>query len=390
MSAVVAVVADDLTGAADAAAGFLRARLSAIVTWADPVVDSMLTREADVIAVDAGTRALDSTRAGVITTAVVTTMFDSGVTTLFKKIDSMLRGHIGEEVRAAMAAWHPGAIAIVAPAFPALGRTTIDGRQRVHGVTLDRPAVSTLLERHGLRTRNVDLQAIRSGDLRVTLDECVAGGVGAVVCDAETDEDLLVIARTGFHATRGPIWVGTGGLAAAVAGNCAPRISRRLTTVVQRGAGAGILMVVGSASPVAMEQAAALRQVADVVALPATAGEIARALRQGHDVLVAVEPMQSDREDVEVARQLGEALQPLASDVGGLIVTGGETATQVLRRLGMRALNLREEIEPGVPLSTTIGSRALPVVTKAGAFGDAETLVRARIRLREITVGHAA
>src|SRR5262245_60321462 len=113
MAAAVAVVADDLTGAADAAAGFVRARFSTIVTWADPQVDPALMREADVISIDAGTRALDAGDAGAVTTKVVTTMFRAGVTTLYKKIDSTLRGHIGEEVRAALDAWHPGSIAIV-------------------------------------------------------------------------------------------------------------------------------------------------------------------------------------------------------------------------------------------------------------------------------------
>jgi uncharacterized protein YgbK (DUF1537 family) len=313
-------------------------------------------------------------------------MFHAGVTTVFKKVDSTLRGHIGDEVRATVEAWHPGSLAVVAPAFPALGRTTIDGRQRLHGIMLDRPAIATVLERAGLRTRAVDLKGVRSGALREALRDTMVEGVGAIVCDAETDDDLLMIARAGADLARSPIWVGSGGLASAVAMNFAPRLTRRSTTVVvRRGSGAGILIVVGSGSPVAMDQAAALRLVAGVVALPPSPAEIREAWRNGNDVLVCVEPLTSDRENVEVARRLGHALQPLASDVGGAIVTGGETATQVLRAWGTRALNLLEEIEPGVPLATAVGSRTLPVVTKAGAFGDAGTLVRARARLREMT-----
>jgi 4-hydroxythreonine-4-phosphate dehydrogenase len=134
-----------------------------------------------------------------------------------------------------------------------------------------------------------------------------------------------------------------------------------------------------------MDQATALRQIPGVVNLPPVAAAIGSALRMGNDVLVSVDPLASDRENVDVVRSLGQALQPLASEVGAVMLTGGETATQVLRGWGMRALNLLEEIEPGVPLATTVGSRALPVVTKAGAFGDPGTLVRARARLREMT-----
>jgi 4-hydroxythreonine-4-phosphate dehydrogenase len=250
---------------------------------------------------------------------------------------------------------------------------------------LDRPAIATPLERAGLRTRVVDLKGVRSNALRDVLRDSMVEGVGAIVCDAETDDDLLTIARSGADLARSPIWVGSGGLASAVAANVAsPRARRSTTVVVRRGPSAGILIVVGSGSPVAMEQATALRRVAGVVTLPPSPAEIRDALRNGHDVLVSVEPLTSDRENVDVARGLGHALQPLASDVGGAMVTGGQTATQVLRAWGTRALNLLEEIEPGVPLATAVGSRTLPVVTKAGAFGDPATLVRARRRLREM------
>ena len=50
--------------------------------------------------------------------------------------------------------------------------------------------------------------------------------------------------------------------------------------------------------------------------------------------------------------------------------------------MGTVALRLRGEIEPGVPLSVAVGRRPIPVVTKAGAFGTDDTLVRVRARLR--------
>jgi 4-hydroxythreonine-4-phosphate dehydrogenase len=41
-----------------------------------------------------------------------------------------------------------------------------------------------------------------------------------------------------------------------------------------------------------------------------------------------------------------------------------------------------DEIEPGVPLGLTMGARRIPVVTKAGGFGDALTLERCLARLK--------
>lgn len=65
--------------------------------------------------------------------------------------------------------------------------------------------------------------------------------------------------------------------------------------------------------------------------------------------------------------------------MGALVLSGGETACEVLRVLGVTALRLIEEIEPGMPLSLTLGmDRNLPVITKAGGFGNPQSLVHCR------------
>jgi uncharacterized protein YgbK (DUF1537 family) len=61
-----------------------------------------------------------------------------------------------------------------------------------------------------------------------------------------------------------------------------------------------------------------------------------------------------------------------------LVLTGGDTARGVCGALGTFALDVRREVAPGVPLNQLQGGRwdGLPVVTKAGGFGDLETLAR--------------
>ena len=56
---------------------------------------------------------------------------------VYKKIDSTLRGHVGAELQAALAAAPLFAGAIVAPAFPEQGRTLSGGRLRVQGRPAD-------------------------------------------------------------------------------------------------------------------------------------------------------------------------------------------------------------------------------------------------------------
>ena len=69
---------------------------------------------------------------------------------------------------------------------------------------------------------------------------------------------------------------------------------------------------------------------------------------------------------------------PRPGRIGALVSAGGETARAVLLGFGATGLRLLGEIEPGVPLAVAEGSRPLPVITKAGAFGRDDTLLRCR------------
>src|SRR3546814_20231514 len=68
--------------------------------------------------------------------------------------------------------------------------------------------------------------------------------------------------------------------------------------------------------------------------------------------------------------------------MGGFAATGGATASALLSGFGVSGIRLLDEIEPGVALGVTLGQLSIPVATKAGAFGDEESLVRIAARLR--------
>jgi uncharacterized protein YgbK (DUF1537 family) len=60
----------------------------------------------------------------------------------------------------------------------------------------------------------------------------------------------------------------------------------------------------------------------------------------------------------------------------GVFLSGGDTAEAFWQRIGASALLIREEILPGLVRGEFVGGpfAGLPVVTKAGAFGQADTL----------------
>ncbi|MEQ7124694.1 four-carbon acid sugar kinase family protein [Actinopolymorpha sp. B11F2] len=436
----IGVVADDLTGAADTAVGFIRSGFSALVTWADQE-HAGTPMEVDVLAIDSGTRALGPPRAEATTLRIVGELRASRVRTLYKKVDSLLRGHVGVEVKAALTAWEPDAVAIVAPAFPATGRTTVRGQVLVEGVPLDRPSISRLLTDAGLAVARADLADVRSGALAATFSAHRGTGSQAIVCDAETDADLRSIAAAGADLGSCVVWVGSGGLAATLAATLSTGLStgttdgtaladltgtglpadltgRALATTnpvlpaawgghVTPAASGPVLLVVGSTAVIARAQVdhLAAAGVAHVTIPVATLGsthepsgrqgvpggspvaEVMACLHAGHDVIVTLgadagRPDATD--DAGLTTGLGQLLRPCAPLVGGLVATGGDTATGVLRAWGTTALHLVGEVEPGVPLSRSIGPRPIPVVTKAGAFGRTGTLAAARARLEAV------
>nr|WP_269091066.1 nucleotide-binding domain containing protein [Actinopolymorpha cephalotaxi] len=161
--------------------------------------------------------------------------------------------------------------------------------------------------------------------------------------------------------------------------------------------GGPVLVAVGSVHASAREQArhlladgaghvevpvAGLDQHVDV-----TLAAIRRHLRAGTDVVLTLSDDlgTAGPDDHRLTARLGELTRPCADLVAGLVLTGGDTATGLLRAWGVPGLRLCAEVEPGVPLSVTTGPRRIPVVTKAGAFGDAATLRRARARLAAFT-----
>jgi uncharacterized protein YgbK (DUF1537 family) len=116
---------------------------------------------------------------------------------------------------------------------------------------------------------------------------------------------------------------------------------------------------------------------------PATRAQVERlGRREGLDVLTppSTEATDDPRRRRETAAHLGDAARARVerSEPGALLVTGGETAIAVLGALGARGLSLAGELDPGVAVGTIVGGPfdGLAVVTKAGGFGDEETLVR--------------
>lgn len=89
-----------------------------------------------------------------------------------------------------------------------------------------------------------------------------------------------------------------------------------------------------------------------------------------------------------VASVLAEVARHLVREglVDGLVATGGDTALAAAQALGAQGMHLWGEVEPGVPLGRLAGPHPLPIVTKAGGFGDPGMLLGLCAALRGLAL----
>jgi D-threonate/D-erythronate kinase len=118
------LLADDLTGALDTAAAFVRLSGPISVYWPD-VIPTELPQSA---ALDTATRELGRPEAIAVLERLIPTLASGALA--FKKVDTLLRGHPAAELAACFrqGTWP---FCVLAPAFPYQGRTTRGGRQYI-------------------------------------------------------------------------------------------------------------------------------------------------------------------------------------------------------------------------------------------------------------------
>ena len=163
------------------------------------------------------------------------------------------------------------------------------------------------------------------------------------------------------------------------------------------------LFVVGTLAATACQQARVLAGAPDVTTLRVRPGAllasqvdstaILEGLRTGRDALIWVDEAErcAPPQANGLAPALAKITAPCAALLGGLVVTGGETARAIFDELDIHSLRLLGEVEPGLPLAVAeIGPHPLPVLTKAGGFGSAGTLVHCREFLKGLERDSAA
>lgn len=345
----VRILADDLSGAADCAASFTGALgPMSLLLHGDG-------RGEVQFALDADSRAMEPAAAARRWRALGEASAGDPRSLLYKKIDSTLRGHIAEELCALLEAVPHVRSVVIAPAFPAQGRTIVNGRLVVRGEPTE-ASVGRIGE------------AIRAAGLPHAL----------LLADATEQTDLDALVAGMGRDDPQTLWVGSAGLARALAGAPPATLEKG---VLRKPA----LIVAGTFSPMLRPQmnAFAREHAASVIpfspaADPSDAASRAmQALRSKGVALVHMSlvepPLATSR---ELVARLAAALRDTARHCATLAMTGGDTARAMLEALGVEEVFIEGELEPGIAVSAPVEPYGFRAVLKAGGFGDNGTFVR--------------
>lgn len=325
-----AIIADDLTGALDAAAAFCCNGVNVVVAVNLDAFEKALATKADVVAVSTASR---ESLPDVATALVEQAVALSGRRNIIKKIDSRLKGHLSAEL-----APFADKQLFVAPALPSFGRYVEGGFVRGFGV--DKP---------------IDIGK-RLGSL----------ASNSVIPDCKTTQDVcMALDRQLQNNRQETVLVGARGLTFALAKRAG------LVPITPAKLSGKIGMVIGSTDPITVEQFDKL-PTTKVTKLLAPSGLCEEEIVESE--CVAMQATSGPISDpIRVGRQLANSFARVAKTCDTLVLTGGATAEAVLAELGVNILYMEGEISPGLPVSHANKWR---VVTKSGGFGDVDTLAR--------------
>lgn len=420
-SSQIGIIADDFTGANDTGVRLAQKGLKSKVLLTDSIdYSQLLEQDIDVWIIDTNSRAMEPAAAYEAVYDKISRMSDCGIRSFYKKVDSTLRGSVASELKAMQDAAGMDLLLLV-PAFPAMARSVKDGILYVNGKPVAETEFAHDPKTPVLHSYIPDLlgdgykTAVLTRDvLYGHADQWIAdqmqNGVKWIVCDTVEEEDFQKLAALAQSLAISIGWAGSAGMI----NHLYTESGREDAATTLEAPVEKVLVLSGSLSGKTAEQLVALKKrpntlIAEVDPVDLLEGamevfdEVNRDLQGGEFdcAVIYVDGSQENRKQTadwaknngRSANQVGKAIsagigklarQALeAAGFDALIMTGGDTAKDICNELGIHDMELRFEIEAGLPLGmVTWNNQEMPAITKAGGFGTAGSLANAVDYLR--------
>ena len=416
------IIADDLTGADDTALQFhLRGANTQILLDDSVIPENKVSTQ--VWAIPTETRNIDAHDAYERVKNSAKKLSETfNVEYFYKKMDSTLRGHIAVEALGILEALEWDA-AVIIPAFPQEGRTTIGGYHLLKGIPIERTEfardprfpiyeshIPTVLknELQNEQDELIDLIELRTvikgaGPILKKLNELIEKGVKLIVVDAVSVTDIEQVVLAIEKSSYKILPCGSAGCAQVLGNIWLPETENhqqeRTIPALPK------LIVSGSATQVTALQIQKLQDDDDIEntyfidlkmedILEGVTEDIikrvAENLIKDNVVVVHTSNLTVDSKivsqflfDNELSKtqflsKISEYLAVLTKRVlfnkdAILITIGGETSFKCCRAINSNALQIIDSILPAIPLC--LDTKAQWVVTKSGNLGNPSTLV---------------
>jgi uncharacterized protein YgbK (DUF1537 family) len=355
------IIADDLTGACDAAACFTAAQ-GVIEVFIDPNHAHISRIKLTVLNTQSRLKSVGECRA--LMREVAKFVKDRHI--IFKKIDTAFRGPVGAELEALSGALGIKRI-VVAPAIPRIGRTTRGGVQYDRGIPIHRTPYS-----------KDPASPVDSANVLELIHK--TGEVQCEVMDAETDLDLKRVVEEGIRESK-ILFVGSLGLADALA----ERVEKRETQRENFPSAIRVLIVCGSRyeqSRVQIENAAIRYNAKPIeVVPPFKGGAELRGFNRSGIAILCLSPGNGPPEDAAAPGLLSGFTESIldfmkASRPDALGMVGGETSYHLLHALNAGVLRVFGRISEVMPFGAIADGdlRGCLFATKGGSVGTDDSI----------------
>ncbi|MXN64404.1 hypothetical protein GR183_05765 [Stappia sp. GBMRC 2046] len=413
---ILGCIGDDFTGSSDLANTLAKSGIHTVQYCGVPKGDAHGDVAAGVIALKS--RTIPATEAVAQSLEALEWLKRQGCRQFFFKccstFDSTDEGNIGP-VSEALLDELDAPVAIVCPAFPTTGRTLYMG----HLFVGDRLLSESGMENHPLTPmRDADIRRVLArqskgrvghvpwpivcegaGAIREALASEADNGCRLVVVDAIRDQDLMEI---GVAAKDIRLVTGGSGIALGLPRNFLDVGLVKSTTACWAGVEGPVVALAGSVSTATRTQVARHRQCGlpafeiradDVMTGRTTASELAAWLLAQDGIPLAyssAKPEVVGRAQQRFGKaETAAAIESLFAETAKLlskqgvtrfVCAGGETSGAIVSGLGIEALEIGPEIDPGVPALKVVGQE-IAVALKSGNFGAEDFFEKAAVVL---------
>ncbi len=415
------VIADDLTGANDTGVQFTKKGYNTMVSIYNKQSTIVTPDNLDVFVIDTETRELKSKTAREKLRSILKKLNINKNDIIYKKVDSTLRGNISDEIEEIMNILKKD-ICIFSPSFPSHKRITIGGYLVVDQKPLGLSEYSSnnlkqeensfipflLKKQTNFSVGQIDLKDVAKGQKTILskINKLYQKGNRIIVIDSTSEQHLADIFSSGLKFDGSVLFSGSAGLANYFSNIYNKNEDLKINIENNKGP---LIVVVGSRNSIMEDQINYIKNKLNSYELKIDLEQILsnkdlilddyttkciQIIRNNRDLVIHTNAIYNEEKlinkklmfeynlsfrklEIHIKNFLGELTYKILENscARNLILTGGDIALGVCKKLNIYNMNIVDELLPGIPLSTAnYKNYKLNIITKAGGFGKEDTL----------------